>query len=336
MPVNRGALSRYRWIDERLRNKLFPKPTVEDIIGYVSDKMGKHIAPRTIEKDIYHMRYSEELNYRAPISYSRQTKTYQYEEEGYSISNMPVSEYDLQGLEIAISILEQFRNLPVIRQFEDAILRIASSLKINRERLKAREGMIHLDRPASYQGLEWITEMVEAMKEHLLVRIKYQAFNRESPREYWVEPYHLREYHNRFYLVGKSVRNGPGRILTFGLDRITDLWPTDKSFVPSDFDDAAYFGNVLGISTSDLKPETIELSFTPQQGKYIKSQPIHHSQRIIRDTRTRCLVRLELVINHELLMLLMSYGASVKVIRPKHVATRILEEALATARLYKA
>ncbi|HVB04133.1 MAG TPA: WYL domain-containing protein [Chitinophagaceae bacterium] len=332
MPVNKDALSRYRWIDERLRNRRLPPPTLDVLIEYVSRKLGKGVAKRTIQKDIYDMRSSEELNYQAPIVYTPRTRAYSYESEDFSISNMPVSEFDLQGLEIAISILEQFRNLPVIRQFEDAILRIGSSLKINRERLKT-QGMIRLDTPASYKGLEWITDIVESMKDRKMIRISYQSFSRDTPKEHWIEPYHLREYNNRFYLVGKSTRSG-NRILTFGLDRMINLWPTDQSFDAPGFDDQAFFGSVLGISAPDQQPQRIELEFSPQQAKYIKSQPIHLSQQILKDSPSVCRIRLDLVINHELLMLLLSYGSGVRVIRPGSLANRIREEALAIGKLY--
>ncbi|HUX83964.1 MAG TPA: WYL domain-containing protein [Chitinophagaceae bacterium] len=333
--VNKDALSRYRWIDERLRNKMLPPPTLEDILRYLSEKMGKQVSKRTLQKDIADMRYSGELNYQAPIEYSQASRTYHYSEEGYSISNMPVSEYDLQGLEIAISILEQFRNLPVISQFEDAILKIAASLKINRERLHQGNTLIRLETPSLYRGLEWITEIVEAMKQSRVLRISYQSFRRDAPTEHLVEPYHLREYLNRFYLVGKSTGSHPPRILTFALDRIIGVWQTGKTFDPTHFDDTEYFGDVLGISTSDTKPRLIELSFTPAQGKYIKSQPIHHSQRIVRDTRDQLIIRLKLAVNHELLMLLRSYGSQVRVIRPLDLASRIREEAEATLKLYQ-
>jgi hypothetical protein len=194
MPINKDALSRYRWIDERLRNKQLPPPGLQDLIRYVSKKMDQPVSVRTIQKDIEDMRFSEKLNYHAPIKYDRSNKIYYYGEEGYSISNMPVSEFDLQGLEIAISILEQFKKLPVIKQFEDAILKIAAALKINREKLEHGEKLLQLEMPVQYKGLEWLSDIAEAMKEHKIIRFAYQSFERNEPKEHWVEPYHLREY----------------------------------------------------------------------------------------------------------------------------------------------
>lgn len=326
MPKNKDALSRYRWIDERLRNKRLPKPTLDDLVTFVSDKMDNTIAVRTIQKDIEDMRNDAELNYFAPIIYSRSAKVYQYEDENFSISNSPIDEADLQGLEVAIGILEQFRSLPVIQRFEDAILKIAASLKMNRKQLENR-GLIKFSRGSQYQGAEHIPEIVDAIKNLEVIRIAYQSFDRTEPKEHWVEPYHLREYNHRFYLIGKSQKAKGGTVLTFSLDRIVKFWPTDKHFDEKNFDDASYFQHAIGITVTEGEPVDIVLSYTPHQGKYVKTQPIHPSQVIIKDDEKECRVGLKLVVNQELMILLLSNGARVKVLEPKHLADALKEEA---------
>ena len=109
------------------------------------------------------MRSNHELNYMAPIVYDRSSGTYRYSDDSFSISNSPIEEADLQGLEIAIGILEQFRSLPVVQQFEDAILKIAASLKMNREALQ-HKGLIKFSRASQYKGAEHIPEIVDAIK----------------------------------------------------------------------------------------------------------------------------------------------------------------------------
>jgi len=334
MPKNKDAVSRYRWIDERLRNKRLPKPTLEDLIAYVSDKMDASISTRTIQKDLQDMRHDPDLNYQAPIIYDRSTRTYRYETEDYSIGNMPIDEADLQGLEIAIGILEQFRSLPVVRQFEDAILKIAASLKKNREVLE-HKGLIKFARATQYKGAEHIPAIVDAIKEREVIRIAYQSFDRNEPKEHWVEPYHLREYQHRFYLIGKSQRAKGGTLLTFALDRIVDLWPTGKQFDEKNFDDASYYQHAIGVTVPGDEPQKVLLAFTPLQGKYIKSQPLHPSQQVEADDEKECRISLNVVINHELQMLLLSYGANVKVLQPKQLADRIADTARAMYKLYE-
>ncbi|MCF6402347.1 WYL domain-containing protein [Chitinophaga filiformis] len=333
MPKNKDAVSRYRWIDERLRNKRLRKPTLEDLIEFVSAKMGATISVRTIQKDIQDMRHDPELNYQAPILYDRSSGTYRYEDETYSINSLPIDEADLQGLEIAIGILEQFRSLPVIVQFEDAILKIAASLKKNREVLE-HKGLIKFARATQYKGAAHIPFIVDAIKGREVIRIAYQSFDRNEPKEHWVEPYHLREYQYRFYLIGKSQKAKGGTLLTFALDRIVDIWPTNKTFDEKNFDDASYYQHAIGVTVPQGAPEQVVLSFTPLQGKYIKSQPIHPSQQIEKDNDKECRISLNVVINHELQMLLLSYGANVTILQPAHLAERMAAEAKAMLQNY--
>ncbi len=333
MPKNKDALSRYRWIDERLRNKRLPKPTLDVLIAYVSEKMDASISTRTIQKDIQDMRQDPELNYMAPILYERSSGTYRYEDESYSISNIPIEEADLQGLEIAIGILEQFRSLPVIQQFEDAILKIAASLKMNRQTLE-HKGMIKFSRTAQYKGAEHIPDIVDAIKNLEVIRIAYQSFDRNEPKEHWVEPYHLREYQHRFYLIGKSQKAKGGTLLTFALDRIVKLWPTNTNFDEKNFDDASYYRHAIGITVLEGEPQNVVLSFTPHQGKYIKSQPIHTSQQVLEDNEKECRISLNVVINPELHMLLLGYGANVKVLEPEQLVQKMAAETAAMKELY--
>lgn len=334
MPLNKDAITRYRLIDERLRNSMLPKPSLDQLIEHISRKMEKSVSRRTILLDIKNMKDNGDLNYHAPIVFDHYQKGYYYSEEGYSINNMPVTEYELQGLEIAIGILQQFNNLQIIKEFESAILKIADAVNINRKKIQAN-GLIHLDTPPRYKGLEWVPEIANAIRTREVLRIRYQSFDKKDPKEYRVEPYHLREYNNRFYVFAKSMKESKPGLRTFGLDRIIDIWPTDIHFEKKSFDETGYFKNMIGISAlPDEKPQKVVLSFTPQQGKYIKAQPLHQSQEILKDNDKEYRISLELVVNYELMMILLSYGSKVKVIQPKTLADKIKEEAVSTLKLY--
>lgn len=334
MPLNKDALTRYRLIDERLQNTMLPPPSVDTLIQYVSGKMDKPISRKTILNDIKDMKRHPDLKYDAPIEYDRLRKGYYYTEEGYSIYHIPVTQYELQGLEIARGLFKQFHGLPIIKQFEEAISKIADAVSVTKKKAD-EEGFIHLDTPPEYKGLEWIPEIAEAVRTRNILRIKYQSFDREAPKEYRIEPYHLREYNNRFYVFAKSTKGLSPGLRTFGLDRIIEIWPSYDHFDEKNFDEAGYFKHVIGITVPpDGKPEKIILSLTPQQGKYIKAQPLHHSQIILKDNDVECRIAIELIINTELIMLLLSYGAKVKVLQPENLANTIMAEAGKMQELY--
>ena len=131
MPQNRDAYTRYRLIDVRLRKR--PYPGLEELMEYISQNLNRPVSKRTLQFDLQEMRYNQSLNFNAPIYFDKKERTYRYTDENYTIHNLPVSADELHGLDFAISILDQFKHLPAIKEFEEAIHKIASTVKLNKE-----------------------------------------------------------------------------------------------------------------------------------------------------------------------------------------------------------
>ncbi len=331
MPLNREAYTRYRLIDVRLRKK--PHPTLEELIAYVTNHFDKPVSKRTVQLDLQEMRYSQALNFNAPIAYNRNDRSYRYTDENYSINNLQVSADELHGLDFAISLLDQFKHLPAIREFEDAIRKIASTVKINKE-ARGESDHIQLDKPFIIKGIEYIEPILKAISERRVLKFTYQKHGSDSTSQVLLEPYIVRESKNFWYIIGNGISKKEPKILTYALDRISGLQITDQVFSDSNIDKKNFYKNVLGVTLAEGKPEKLELSFTPLQGKYIKTMPIHHSQKILKESKTELRISLELVVNTELKMQLLSYGDNVKVIEPKKLAEEIKEVAVKMAKLY--
>jgi predicted DNA-binding transcriptional regulator YafY len=86
------------------------------------------------------------------------------------------------------------------------------------------------------------------------------------------------------------------------------------------------FEHVVGISGLDEEPMDVVLEFTPDQGRYIKTLPIHASQEIVEDNEDRLVVSLYVVNNFELRQRILGYGSSVLVLEPEELAEEIEEE----------
>ena len=323
MPLNRDAFTRYRLIDERLRRR--PHPTLEDLIAHVSEHLDKPVSKRTVQLDLQEMRYSQSLKFEAPIVFDRTAKSYSYSDSGYSINNLPVTADDLHGLEFAISLLDQFKELPAIKEFEEAIMKIAETVRFNKQ-TRGESNIIQFDRPNSYRGIEYIEPVVKAIREKRRVKLSYQKFDDQTTKEHIIEPYVVREFKSRFYLIGNVVSGKTGKVKTYAFDRFVGLQVTDTTFSGGDFDSEKYFQNVFGISEGDSKAENVLLSFSPTQGKYVQSQPLHHSQQVVKETDTECRISLQVMVNTELVMQILSYGSGVRVLKPTSLAERIKTE----------
>ena len=181
------------------------------------------------------------------------------------------------------------------------------------------------------KGTEHLYGLLHAIKNRLVITFTFQDFWEDEKHRRTLEPFALKEFKNRWYVLAKDAADG--KVKRFGLDRLTDLEITKKVFEHSPaYDVDAIYRDCFGIITSDeTEPSEIILSFDGYQGKYIKSLPLHESQEVILDTNEELQIKLKLFITHDLIMELLSYGETVKVIKPEKLRIQIkcvLETAL--------
>jgi predicted DNA-binding transcriptional regulator YafY len=332
---NKNAYARYRLIDQRLTNKSLQAPSLDDLVEYVSEKLDMSISVSSIQKDIYAMRYDSNLGFDAPIEFDRYARGYVYTEEDYSISQMPVSADDLKGLEFAITILEQFKDIPAIKVFEDAITKIASSVKQNINNEQGQQEVFILDRPNSYKGIEFMPLLVEAIRERREVVLKYKPFGKDE-KKHTIHPFFIREYKARLYLIAKDIHPTKApKTLTFSFDRMVDVIKMNKTFDEESVNNRAYFDATIGISKTDEKPQKVVLQFEPHQSNYLLSQPLHHSQEVIKQNGEEFTIAVTVVLNYELSERIKGYGAQVKVLQPERLANELKKDAEALLALYQ-
>ena len=334
MPVNKEALIRYRIIDSALRDKQKPFPTLEELVALCEKVLGKTFSSSTIQKDIYALRNDEGLNYHAPIKFNKGRNGYYYAEPEYTITSIALTEDEINAIEFAAGILEQFKDTELHDTFDHAVEKIMETLCIRKVlHNDPLEKTIQLEKAPYFKGSQLIPKLLETIKRGLIVSFDYHFFEREV-QTYLLHPYLLKEYRNRWYLIGFSPERNA--IRTFGLDRIENLQISKDQFkVMDNFDPIAIFKHSFGISLTDNQPEEVILLFTPFQAKYIKNQPIHHTQEILCDNDQECQIQIKVMISDELKMQVLSYGNQVKVLKPDSLAKKIRSTHLAAAELYE-
>lgn len=322
MPKNKEALIRYRIIDKCLRNKFRPFPTMYDLIDELEDKLGTTFSKSTVQKDIKAMKEDEALGYLAPIVFSRIKMGYHYSDPNYTIASVPLNEGDIGAVDFATLVLEQLRGIPIIDQYGQAVDKIMESVNMRQALEHSYERtLIQFEQVAFQEGVHLIGPLIEAIRNRQVVEFDYKRFDIAEPKHHKVHPYLLKEYRNRWYLIGMLDKKE--RILTYGLDRINNLCVCSDEFsLHPDFDAEKYFQHTFGITTFG-NPEIVELSFTPLQGKYLKSQPLHHTQKIILDTEKEFRIAIHVIVSPELKMSILSFGESVKVLRPASLVDEI-------------
>jgi predicted DNA-binding transcriptional regulator YafY len=183
-------------------------------------------------------------------------------------------------------------------------------------------------------GTENIHGLLHAIKNKLSIAFLYQKFDEETPSSRTVHPLGLKEFRNRWYLMAQDTKDN--QIKSFGVDRISHLRISDRIFSwPSAYSIEEQFRNCFGIiSPADNKPERIVLSLDAFAGKYIKTLPLHPSQKILKEDDEEIYFELHLCITHDLMMELLSHGDSLKVIKPVSLARKLKQAHLSAAARY--
>ncbi|MEI7982970.1 MAG: WYL domain-containing protein, partial [Bacteroidota bacterium] len=161
----------------------------------------------------------------------------------------------------------------------------------------------------------------------------YKRFESERTIRHFIHPYYLKEYRNRWYLIGWHDKWED--IRTFALDRVISVeeWK-DKRYIEGYFDPVEYFRNSVGVIARLGDPVTVRLRFTNSQAEYILTQPIHQSQVVEKKTKDYVTIRLSVGISYELTSAIIACGDQVKVLEPRSLKDEIREAHRKALELY--
>lgn len=165
-------------------------------------------------------------------------------------------------------------------------------------------------------GQQFLTPIIEAMRDSVAVEMTYQNYWHDKPYTFEVEPYCVKVFRQRWYVIGNSAKQ---EIRIYSLDRVQSLQPTENKFtLPAGFDGEEYFANCFGISNYG-KSEfvTVRVSNEEKKNRYFKSLPLHHSQEVIEELEEYTIFRYYLQPTYDFRQELLSHGAEIEVLSPK-------------------
>ena len=175
-------------------------------------------------------------------------------------------------------------------------------------------------------GLSHLDGIIYAIKNSKTISFQYRKYGEETSHKKVLQPYALKEFRNRWYLLANEVEGKDFFLKTYGLDRITELDIHNKFFVKQEIDIEALFMHSFGIVANlDDKPEKITLSFKQNQKGFVKSLPIHHSQKILIDNNEEYRIELNLIPTYDFYQELLTHAERLKIVEPKTVRIKYLE-----------
>jgi len=324
MPKNKNAITRYKVINKMLTNGR--RATKSQMADACSEALNNDsVSLRTIENDIQAMRYDEGLGYFAPIEYDPLDRTYFYNQPGFSIDNLPVEVDDVRKLKLAATLLKQFSKIGTFRDFSgtiDKVVRLINYSKLQSDSTSL--DFIEFEKNPTTSGMELIDQLIPFIQKRRVVKITHQPFWQERVTDFTVHPFYLKEYHGRWYLVGYCEEREGIRI--FGLERIQNIeWLAMKTFTRQLFNPEMFFEKFIGVNVPATNPEEIILRFKNDVGKYIETQPLHPSQKLVSFSERTHEFSYFLAINYEFIGLVLSWQEHVEVLSPEDFRRRVRE-----------
>lgn len=326
MPINRNALIRYTTIDRCLRNR-YRKWTLEDLTEacsnalYEFEGIDKGISRRTIQLDIQNMR-SEKMGYNAPIMVIDK-KYYTYDDPEYSITQLPISSNDLHKLNEAIEILKQFQAFSHFKDMTGLIHKLENKVHTEQNQSKS---IIHLEKNENLKGLEHLNGLYQSILKRIVIEVNYQSFKSKNSQSFIINPYLLKEFNNRWFLVGYNYR--VKLIQTLALDRISSFKTMAhlKFYEKKDFDADQYYKDIIGVTVNEgLLPRQIRFWVSKPNAPYVVTKPFHSSQVIESENENGTIFSIKVIPNFELERMILGFGADIEVLSPPSLREKIAE-----------
>ncbi|WP_430933617.1 helix-turn-helix transcriptional regulator [Saccharicrinis sp. 156] len=334
MPTNKNATIRYLALDRCFSNP-GRKYDINDLIQACNEALldidphSTGVKKRQVYDDIKFIQDSK--GYNAPLESFKEGKRafYRYTDMDFSISNQPINEQEAQQLRETLTTLSRFQGLPQFEWIEDMKARLELS-----SRHGVAEKVISFDENLFLTGREYLGELHNAITNQSVLEIEYQSFKTDLKTLFIIHPYHLKQYNNRWFLFG--LNEDRNEVSNIPLDRICTIRESRLKYRPNEtIDFEEYFEDVIGVSIPiGETTQKVVLKIDRQLWPYIKTKPIHGSQKVKEVTEDFTIVELELYLNYELEAIILSRGEQIEVLEPSNLRDKIKERIEGMKRKY--
>jgi predicted DNA-binding transcriptional regulator YafY len=335
MATNKHAIIRYHALDQCFSNT-GRKYTIDDLIEASNNalceytEMTEGVNKRQVYYDINFM--ESEQGWSVPLERIRDGRRiyYRYSDRNFTIKNKGINESEANQLKETLLIFNRFKGLPQFEWIEEMLLRIDSAFNLK----GGNETTVSFEQNPYLKGLEYFTQIFNAIQYRQVLKIKYQSYKQTEPVNLILHPYFLKQYNNRWFLFG--LNDSYQSISNLALDRIIKVKEINRNYIENDLVDfEEYFEDVVGVTVyNNKKPVKVLLEINKERWPYIESKPLHGSQKIKAKNEDKTIIELELQLNYELESMIFSYGEDVKVISPDELRMNIINKATTLLKKY--
>lgn len=336
MPHSKAQFRRYQILNSLFRRR-GSKYTLDSLLEEINSELelnyGKSfkISRRTLQEDIRMMKSPPPDGFNAPIQNIYGTGLYYYSNPGFSILNLPLDKTDKKKLFQAFDLLKQIKGIPQ----SDYLYELMTRLQIIDQSSSDKKRLIYFEESYYKNGLSFIKPIYDAIEKQKALNLTYQPFN-EKKRNYIVFPYFLKEYRNRWYVF--CFINSKKIIANLALDRIKEIKPSIKKFedhtnlLPQDI-----FENIIGVTLPPKESALTEITlkvFSPTLF-YLRTKPLHSSQKLLKLTDDYAIFSYHIYINFEFEAEIMRLSDAIEILSPDSLRKSLREKLKVASKLQR-
>lgn len=316
-----NQIRRYTLIVELLRRRKYPKK--EEILDYLNDEMQLELEKSEDEK-------LRKAKGKAKV---KGTKSEEIKiKSGISDRNV---DRDLKALRKNGFIIEYHPRhkgyyIDEVTQKGEAYGRMLEALHLS-QLYKVGE-KIQLEKVGS-TGYQYLHSMMDAIDNKKVIEFYYQKFEEDKGSLRKLAPYFIKEFKRRLYVIGKDYKDD--RVKTFAFDRMIGAFVTNELFrITEDY--SKYFEDCYGIVNDfESEPSIVLLKAHDNKASYIKTLPLHASQKLVEETDNYTIFELKVKLTYDFIMELMSHANQLEVLQPEELRIQLKRKLKAGVDFYK-
>lgn len=184
-------------------------------------------------------------------------------------------------------------------------------------------------------GPNYLIDIIDLMNNSCTFDMEYQKFYADEKKLYRnMEPYGVQIFQRRWYVLARNPQDDT--LHTYSLDRITSLNKNDGTFkMPKDFSISDFFSDCFGIIKDATPKQHIVLRANAFQAKYLKTLPLHESQRIVSEDNDFIVFSYDLRPTFDFKQKILSYMGNVEIIEPQSFRNEIKGDIIRMLKSYE-
>ena len=184
-------------------------------------------------------------------------------------------------------------------------------------------------------GQDYLIDIIDLMNNSRTFDMEYQKFYADEKKLYRnMEPHGVQIFQRRWYVLARNPENDT--LHTYSLDRIVSLKKNNNTFkIPKDFSISDFFSDCFGIIKDTTPKQHIVLKANAFQAKYLKTLPLHESQRVVSEDNDFTVFSYDLRPTFDFKQKILSYMGNVEIIEPQSFRNEIKEEIERMRKIYR-